>query len=158
MKTLLIIHGWISLDWSYTGVTGPRYWSSLGYPDCAGSQQSPINILTAQSVCNTNLEMVYENFDTPLTNMIVSNVAGGKRKRRVSARSLFDSNFDVKVQLLYSGDEASRPSISGTATNGTKYFFYGMHWHWGAHNQWGTEHAADGFRYASEVINIQLHA
>jgi carbonic anhydrase len=30
--------------WSYAGPTGPRFWARLGYPDCAGPRQSPINL------------------------------------------------------------------------------------------------------------------
>lgn len=30
--------------WTYTGVTGPNYWASLGYSTCGSTSQSPINI------------------------------------------------------------------------------------------------------------------
>ncbi|MGB8022056.1 MAG: carbonic anhydrase family protein [Candidatus Nanopelagicales bacterium] len=37
-------------DWSYDGDTGPAHWADLGYPDCAGDSQSPINIRTRRVV------------------------------------------------------------------------------------------------------------
>lgn len=30
--------------WSYEGDTGPEHWAEIGYPDCAGNQQSPVDI------------------------------------------------------------------------------------------------------------------
>lgn len=37
-------------DWSYEGDTGPAHWAELGYPDCAGDSQSPINVRTRLAV------------------------------------------------------------------------------------------------------------
>lgn len=37
-------------DWSYEGTTGPAHWADLGYPDCAGDSQSPINVRTRRTV------------------------------------------------------------------------------------------------------------
>jgi len=36
-------------DWTYDCDTSPKYWAELGYPDCAGDSQSPINIPAAAS-------------------------------------------------------------------------------------------------------------
>jgi|GEM_PF-2958083 len=30
--------------WSYAGPTAPAFWSSLGYPQCTGPRQSPVNL------------------------------------------------------------------------------------------------------------------
>lgn len=30
--------------WTYEGEEGPEHWAELGYPDCAGNEQSPIDI------------------------------------------------------------------------------------------------------------------
>lgn len=30
--------------WSYAGPTGPRFWTGLGFPNCGGPRQSPINL------------------------------------------------------------------------------------------------------------------
>lgn len=56
----------LSSDWSWSCNEGPESWTSLGFPDCAGTKQSPININAAAQgyYLTTSAEMPVESFVT----------------------------------------------------------------------------------------------
>ena len=53
--------------WSYEGEGGPEHWAELGYPDAAGSEQSPIDIPAGTSVHDADIVF---NYDSSVLNII----------------------------------------------------------------------------------------
>lgn len=48
-----------AVHWAYEGEGGPENWDELGYPDCAGATQSPINLASATGADLENIQFAY---------------------------------------------------------------------------------------------------
>jgi carbonic anhydrase len=114
-------------NWSYSGEFGPEAWSDM-FPDARGSHQSPINIITSESVFDQILRdyplMINYN---PACSVIIKNTG---------------RSFEVKKEF--------QPDIFGGPLN-NRYRFLQMHMHWGKALEQGSEHLVDGCSYASEI-------
>jgi carbonic anhydrase len=58
------------IHWTYEGVEGPEHWDELclGYSDCAGTSQSPINI--QQPVADAGLAAIVENYQSSAVHIL----------------------------------------------------------------------------------------
>ncbi|MCK4938540.1 MAG: carbonic anhydrase family protein [Methanosarcinales archaeon] len=45
--------------WGYEGEAGPEHWAELGYPDCSGNEQSPIDIPVGTSLHSDDISFNY---------------------------------------------------------------------------------------------------
>lgn len=61
------VHG---AKWEYTGQHGPEFWASLSsdYAACAGSQQSPIDLVATHAAENEAIETNWERFVSEVIN------------------------------------------------------------------------------------------
>ncbi|KAI9152806.1 hypothetical protein LWI28_001457 [Acer negundo] len=110
-----------SVDFSYSGATGPSNWGTLKpeYALCSsGLQQSPVNIIQEYTILNQNLKL-------------------SKQYDAVANATLI--NLVFQIELKYDGD------IGGLEINGKTYNFEEMHWHS------PSEHLIDGQRFAAEL-------
>lgn len=114
-----------SFEWNY-GRFGPDVWFKK-YPECAGENQSPINIKTACTI--------YQQFE-PF---------------HFSA-AYYDS---LKFTLVHDGHSVKGVPIgrklflSGGNLNGT-FTFINFHLHWGPNENVGSEHQVNGRKYTGE--------
>ncbi|KAI9153197.1 hypothetical protein LWI28_007536 [Acer negundo] len=111
-----------SVDFSYSGATGPSNWGTLKpeYTLCSsGLQQSPVNIIQEYTVLNQNLKL--------------------SKQYDVVANATLIINSVFQIELKYDGD------IGGLEINGKNYNFEEMHWHS------PSEHLIDGQRFAAEL-------
>ncbi|TXG58257.1 hypothetical protein EZV62_016086 [Acer yangbiense] len=111
-----------SVDFSYSGATGPSNWGTLKpeYTICSsGKNQSPVNIIQNNTVLNQNLTLQSKHYDA-VANATVDNLV-------------------YHIGLHYNGD------IGGMEINGKKYTFKEMHWHS------PSEHLIDGQRFSTEL-------
>jgi len=113
-------------SWNYAG---EEYWNISTVEQCHGVRQSPININTS------------EVFDLYFYNQL----------------GLKDYNMDVAGKLKNNGHtivwtpttamgELTMPLLSGT------YKFHSFHFHWGSHEQQGSEHTING-----RALPMELH-
>ena len=60
--------------------TGPHYWPKLGFTECAGERQSPINVVTNRVVVTHDLPPItFRYFDqVPLSLTIANNYHSGQ--------------------------------------------------------------------------------
>ncbi|KAL8039739.1 hypothetical protein ABFX02_10G055800 [Erythranthe guttata] len=116
-----------SIDFSYSGDTGPEKWSSLStkYLLCKnGKLQSPINILKGKVVLNNRMKpLIKSSYDS-------SNV------------TLINDKFTVALHYpKYSG---------GIIVDGKMYNLKQMHWHA------PSEHRINGRQYAAELHQVHV--
>ncbi|KAI9154018.1 hypothetical protein LWI28_019950 [Acer negundo] len=110
-----------SVDFSYSGATGPSNWGTLKpeYALCSlGLKQSPVNIIQNNTVLNQNLKLS-KQYDTVANATLINSV--------------------IHIELKYDGH------IGGMEINGKIYNFEEMHWHS------PSEHLIDGQRFAAEL-------
>ncbi len=50
----------VAEHWGYEGEGGPEYWAELGYPDCSGNEQSPIDIPAGTPVHSADISFNYD--------------------------------------------------------------------------------------------------
>lgn len=122
-----------SLDnvWSYdvSSNTGPNRWN-LSWPDCSGSEQSPVDIDTHNvwySNSLTSIEMVGYESIPPNTHWELVNVGHAVHLEMESDYRLRDGGLPGEYRALY------------------------LTFHWGPTNITGTEHTIDGRAYAMEI-------
>nr|UDM84255.1 carbonic anhydrase 5-like protein [Tridacna squamosa] len=117
-------------NWGYIGEKGVDSWADL-FPDaCAGQSQSPIDIVTSQTVYDPNLKDFAIFYDPPLPG----------------------SKF-----LLHNNGHAIQVDTQGKfhVSNGGLRYLYNtaqFHFHWGHRNHVGSEHTIDG-----KAAPIELH-
>lgn len=56
------------VHWGYEGEGAPEHWSEIGYPDCAGTSQSPIDIPADASVHAAEITFNYNPSDINIVN------------------------------------------------------------------------------------------
>ncbi|XP_077998189.1 carbonic anhydrase 1-like [Glandiceps talaboti] len=107
----------------------PSTWTST-YSSCAGSSQSPINIVTANAVSQTMDELTLTGF--------------GSSAPSGAAMSLSNNGHTVVVTLT--GDYL----VTGGGLP-SDYKAVQFHFHWGNSSSEGSEHTVDGTQYAAEM-------
>ncbi|XP_022339696.1 carbonic anhydrase 14-like isoform X2 [Crassostrea virginica] len=116
-------------DWSYGGEHGPTHWHAV-FPTCGGENQSPIHIETHKVFVNhklTAFEM--EGYDQ-IQNLNMS---------------LKNNGHTVQVDLL-----GVQPRLRGGGLS-RDYQAAQFHFHWGATDDRGSEHALDNKHYPMEM-------
>ncbi|XP_052867698.1 carbonic anhydrase 7-like [Anopheles cruzii] len=122
-----------SASWSYSikDAVGPPNWSIVA-PACAGLYQSPINIVTK--------ETLFIRKKVPLELEGLRNLP--------SAMTVENEGTSVKFEPHWSG--RTRPTLRGGPLR-NKYIFEQLHFHWGPENTLGSEHSLDGQKFPLEV-------
>jgi len=83
--------------WGYEGETGPEHWAEIGYPDCAGSEQSPVDISDAP-VHDADITFNYNP----------------------TALNIINNGHTIKVEY----DEGSTITVEGKAYNLLQFHFH----------------------------------
>ncbi|GAB1293744.1 Carbonic anhydrase 5A, mitochondrial [Apodemus speciosus] len=105
--------------------TGPA--SSPG-----GVRQSPINIQWRDSVYDPQLAPLTASYDA------------------ASCRHLWNTGYFFQVEFDDSCEGSGKSGISGGPLR-NHYRLKQFHFHWGATNEWGSEHTVDGQAYPAEL-------
>lgn len=113
-------------EWSHADVGN---WSSL-FPQCGGSRQSPINIVTRSVDTRLSLRLRFNNFAVNPTTM-----------------TWLNDGHSAVLQPTYG---TNRPTIQNLE-NGETYVVDALHYHWGPDNNVGSEHTINGVSYPLEV-------
>uniref|UniRef100_A0A0B7AW18 carbonic anhydrase n=1 Tax=Arion vulgaris TaxID=1028688 RepID=A0A0B7AW18_9EUPU len=121
-------------SWNYQAgdVKGPENWY-LNYPDCDGVMQSPINIVTNETVQDKTLQ----EFD--LTDYTITD--GVKMK--------MENVGGHTAEVVYAGKDVILKGGSLPA----KYKLRQFHFHWGGNTSLGSEHSIDG-RYSALEMHL----
>ncbi|WAR15734.1 CAH14-like protein [Mya arenaria] len=116
--------------WTYRGSEGPDNWH-LDYPHCGGVKQSPIDVQTKDVVVDPNhlVPIVFSGYD---------NVAN-------TNYTLGNNGHTVQVDLNDQSMMISEGGLEGT------YVAAQFHFHWGADDTRGSEHAINGRHYPMEM-------
>jgi len=123
-----------SPKWSYSGITGPKYWP-LAYPACGGKSQSPINLPSLQSSSSA----------VPLI--------------PVFHERLFPTYLekgDHNVDMKFRDENNIQPLVYGGYLKDI-FEFHGLHFHWGSQNFKGSEHRVNGFEYPGEAHFVHFN-
>ncbi|KAJ8342952.1 hypothetical protein SKAU_G00328800 [Synaphobranchus kaupii] len=127
-------------DWCYQSqdpcgshCKGPDHWQDTENADkCAGSSQSPINIVTKRALLNDNLTpLQFKGYQDAFNSYIVNN------------------GHSVKV------DVSTRATVSGGNLL-TVYKAVQFHLHWGKDGGPGSEHTVDGEQYPMEMHIVHM--
>lgn len=115
-------------DWSYKGTAGPHFWHQL-FKTCSGSKQSPINIITQDTVYDPTLTefAIWFNPPHPHDHMTVIN-----------------NGYTVKIKTIgkFYITNGGLPNVYKTAQ---------LHFHWGLDNDQGSEHQINSAVYPMEL-------
>lgn len=123
--------------WSYSGSTGPEYWSRV-YPECGGKSQSPIDINTFKTFKQSSTPLKLDNYN----------------KLYPSLMEKTKKNVDLSFQGLN-----KMPWISGGyIPQGERYMFGALHFHWGSNNKVGSEHRLNGFEFPGEAHFVHFNS
>jgi len=137
--------GWDYRDWSYSGETGPDFWSDISnvVHECDGSNQSPIDIDTLVTEVDTSLDALvffqYNQQDVGRGTLDVDTDGAGEITPYVSI------NFDRIGEF-----HALTPTLSGGGLTNS-YDLFSTYFHWGSVDTQGSEHRIDGRAYPMEV-------
>ncbi|XP_061166362.1 carbonic anhydrase 2-like [Saccostrea echinata] len=116
-------------EWSYEGDHGPSHWHAV-YPTCGGDNQSPVHIETHKVFVDRKLtEFEMEGYDQ------IQNVN----------MSLTNNGHTIQVDLL-----GAQPLLRGGGLS-EDFKVAQFHFHWGATDDRGSEHALDTRRYPMEM-------
>lgn len=116
-------------QWSYDGEAGPEMWSHLGYSQCSGQRQSPINVVTNRVIRKHFKPIEFNHFDQIPLEMNLTN------------------NFhSAKASLEWN----QVPSIRSGGLPG-EYEVINFHFHWGKLDYKGSEHTVDGESFPLEM-------
>jgi len=131
----------VGAHWGYSpssGILGPLTWSQA-YKDCGGHKQSPINIETFSSEKS--------DYGETLTTKHYSNYYQTK---------ITNNGHSVVLQFADSGQP--KPLLfGGNLPKGEIFEFDGLHWHWGADSQRGSEHRLDGVSFPVEMHLVHFN-
>ncbi|KAM6968215.1 carbonic anhydrase 14 [Aplochiton taeniatus] len=137
---ILLFWQWIAVpatetSWSYTGDVGQSSWSDY-FPDCGGSAQSPVDVVTHQARYDPGLTPV-----TPLGYSQYSN----------EPFTLYNNGHTVVVNL---------PSWMGLGGLPWLYSAVQLHFHWGngAPGHGGSEHTINGQSTAAELHVVHYNS
>lgn len=112
---------------------GPDVWF-LTWPQCAGSAQSPVNIIPDEVHHNANLKpFKFFNYE----NVTLEGYGG-------------ESNIGFGL------DQDKFVGVSGSDFGDNKFEFINAHFHWGYNNYQGSEHEVDGYKFPLELHLVHL--
>ncbi|CAG9537956.1 unnamed protein product [Cercopithifilaria johnstoni] len=116
----------LPINWDYNeeGKCGPRYW-----PNANGRYQSPINLDLCLMKYSTVEPLKFQNYDMKLKGEIVNN------------------GHSVQVNPHF---ESKVPKIGGGGLDQI-YRLVQYHFHWGLHDNEGSEHTLAGLHYPIEL-------
>jgi len=130
----------LASDWSYHGATGPREWTNLGNELCGGSNQSPVALSTTFSVVDDSLSgVVFTDYSS------------------ISFATSYLENNGHSVELVIPEEDVGTALMSGGPL-ATDYQLHQLHFHWGAHDNIGSEHTVDGRRFPLEMHLVHYNA
>lgn len=116
-------------EWSYEGEHGPTHWHAV-YPTCGGEKQSPVHIETHKVFVDHKLtEFEMDGYDQ-IKNLNMS---------------LTNNGHTVQVDLV-----GLQPRLRGGGLS-HDYQAAQFHFHWGATDDRGSEHALNNKRYPMEM-------
>uniref|UniRef100_A0A0R3RLL9 Carbonic anhydrase n=1 Tax=Elaeophora elaphi TaxID=1147741 RepID=A0A0R3RLL9_9BILA len=118
------------MNWDYNeeGECGPKYW-----PNANGRNQSPINLDLCLMKYNTVEPLKFVNYDVKLTGEIFNNGHSG--------------NIFLQVKPHFENDV---PEIRDGGLD-QSYRLVQYHFHWGLHDNEGSEHTLAGLHYPAEL-------
>jgi carbonic anhydrase len=131
--------------WTYEGEEGPEHWPELGYPNCTGSEQSPVDIFPEAPIHNTGITFSYKMSTLNITNNghtiqvtygndSTINVNGKRYKllqfhfHAPSEHTISDSLYDIELHLVHKGDDGKYAVIGIMLENGTENLAYSQIW------------------------------
>ncbi|KAK2709386.1 carbonic anhydrase 12-like [Artemia franciscana] len=108
---------------------------------CVGKQQSPVDIKTADVMDKEMPDLIFTNYDSPLSKLIVEN----------TGKSAQASVALLARATARDGHNSDKITVGGADLNNT-YEFEQFHFHWDLDSpNDGSEHKIDGKGYPSEV-------
>lgn len=122
--------------WDYSSLSniGPANWGKT-FPTCNGKQQSPVNIDTKHVEYNANLgSLELTGYDQVIPNL-----------------HFFMENHGHSVVVKPSLKNSTNPVPILVMFKGAVYRFAQLHFHWGLHNDRGSEHQINGKPYPAEL-------
>ncbi|XP_068616576.1 carbonic anhydrase 14 [Brachionichthys hirsutus] len=123
------------ISWTYTGLVGQSEWSQY-FPDCGGTSQSPVDVVTTQTKYDPSL--------TPLTPL-------GYDQHGYQPFTLFNNGHTAVIML---------PEWMGLS--GLPWFFTAvqMHLHWGSGgpSHGGSEHTTNGLSADAELHVVHYNS
>lgn len=130
--TLVSVHAFTAHRplWTYHGPTGPAHWSRLEGSHCAGPSQSPIDINTQDAIAKTG-KLTFHGYNL-------------KEEDAGHPVDIINNGHSAQVNL------AGNYLIKGGGLSST-YKAVQFHFHWGSHNDLGSEHAVNGAKHPAEM-------
>ncbi|XP_074843102.1 carbonic anhydrase 13-like isoform X2 [Carettochelys insculpta] len=116
------------LHWGYDEHNGPAHWKEI-FPVANGNRQSPIDIKTEEAKYDPALPPIIPNYDP------------------TSAKVILNNGHSTSVEF---DDTENKSVLRGGPLTGS-YRLRQIHFHWGASDDVGSEHAVDGRKYAAEL-------
>ena len=117
--------------WNYEDSTGPGHWPKM-FKQCGGSDQSPIDIVTADVDLNDKLdEFEFDNYEDPLEGATIEN--------------------NGHTIVIRPGPKDAPRTIDEGGMDDI-YRFEQLHFHWGSDSKKGSEHTIDG-----QAFPLELH-
>ncbi|KAM8967334.1 carbonic anhydrase 1-like [Pelodytes ibericus] len=116
------------MSWGYEANNGPEQWHK-GYPIAQGDSQSPIDIKTQEAKSDGSLKSLSISYSSASIKSIVN----------------VGHSFQVVAE-----DQDNLSVVKGGPLKAT-YRLNQFHFHWGATNDFGSEHTVDGKGYAAEL-------
>ncbi|XP_065441914.1 carbonic anhydrase 13 isoform X1 [Chrysemys picta bellii] len=118
----------IASDGESNTIFGPARWKEV-FPVANGDRQSPIDIQTEETKYDPALPPINPNYDP------------------TSAKVILNNGHSTSVEF---DDTENKSVLRGGPLNGS-YRLRQIHFHWGASDDIGSEHAVDGKKYAAEL-------
>lgn len=129
LLSVIFLYNFVDCEWSYSGETGPNFWSLL-YPECSKAKQSPVDIYHNKAEPNTALQgFRFHGYDDTST---------------LHNLTVWNDGYTVTVRVH--GD--LKISDGGL---GDVYSLQHFHFHWGNSDRVGSEHFLDGVSYPLEM-------
>jgi carbonic anhydrase len=125
-------------SWSYDDHhgDGPSSWKS-SYPNCAGNNQSPVNIQTSSVAYLSFSEITFSNYD----------------KSTGYTATVTNNGHTVQLSIV----DGLTATIDGAGFTGP-YRLVQFHAHWGDSDTVGSEHTVDSQRYPLEIHFVHYKA
>ncbi|XP_013134854.1 PREDICTED: carbonic anhydrase-related protein 10-like [Papilio polytes] len=129
--------------WTYDGISGPAFWGLIN-PEWSlcnkGRRQSPVNLEPEKLLFDPNLRFLH--IDKHRINGLISNTGHSV---------IFTVENETRHHINITGGPLSY-----------KYQFHEIHIHYGLHDQFGSEHAINGYSFPAEIqifgFNSQLYS
>ncbi|XP_037077294.1 putative carbonic anhydrase 3 [Pollicipes pollicipes] len=116
-------------EWTYYGQAGPDHWPTMGFSQCSGERQSPINVVTNRVIPTTFKPITFHHFDQIPLSLNFSN-----NHHSATAKMSWE-----RLPMIQDGGLPGR------------YEVVNFHFHWGEDDFKGSEHTIDGESYPLEM-------